>query len=909
MTLQRPQVSAVDREPGPLLPHATPVDEVLSALESTPDGLSAAEARSRLERYGPNTMPRAEPRSLAAIFIGQFRSPLIYVLLIAAVMSLALQEWSDAIFIFAVLIVNAIIGAAQEFGAQRSAQALERLVTATARVARGDETYEVDAQELVPGEIVLLDSGVRVPADLRLLDTHRLAIDESLLTGESLIVNKQAVVVVAPDSPLGDRYNMTFAGTLVAAGRARGVVVATGAETEFGRIASAVLGRETGQPPLLLRMERFTYRIAIAVGVAALLLAAVSLARGTPLAEIFVLAVALAVSAIPEGLPVALTIALAVGMQRMARRNVIVRRLVAVEALGSCTCIASDKTGTLTVNQLTVRRVQLPDQPPWEVTGEGLIPEGIFVVPEGGSKSEHEAQLAHLCRAAVLANEGTLARRDGEWVGHGDTVDLALLVLGHKAGITRGELERDAPEIAAIPYEPAQRYAASLNEVDGRPSASVKGALEVLLPMCSSMLVRDGQVPLDADEITLQAQLLAQSGYRVLAIAEGPMPFVNGESFSSDDLRGLVLLGLIGMTDPLRPEVKDAVDACQRSGIAVKIVTGDHPETALAIARDLGLASSLDQVITGRQLTEVAQTDPAGLDARCAAASVFARVEPSQKLEIVTALQRAGHFVAVTGDGVNDAPALKAAQVGVAMGRSGTDVARETAELIITDDNFASVVAGVEEGRIAYNNVRKVIFLLISTGAAEIVLFMLAVFAGLPLPLIAVQLLWLNLVTNGIQDVALAFEPAEGDELDRPPRPPREAIVNRIMIERVVVSAVLMGIVAFLVFRAYLTEGDSVESARNSVLMLMVLFENVQALNSRSERLSVLRHNPLRNKLLLFGTVTAQLVHIGALYTPGVSTVLGLEPITAHHWLELFGLALLLVLALEAHKWLVRYRS
>ncbi|HSN71881.1 MAG TPA: HAD-IC family P-type ATPase, partial [Steroidobacteraceae bacterium] len=558
---------------------------------------------------------------------------------------------------------------------------------------------------------------------------------------------------------------------------------------------------------------------------------------------------------------------------------------------------------------LTVRRVQLPDQPVWEVTGEGVVPEGTFIVAEAGARAAGETQLARLCRAAALANEGALARRDDHWVGHGDSVDVALLVLAHKAGITRPAIEPMAPELASIPYEPEARFAAALNRIDGRPVVSVKGALETLLPMCSSMLTRDGAVPVERELLVSQARSLARAGYRVLAIVDGGLGDRSVENFSVQDLEGLTCLGLVGMTDPLRPEVKAAIDDCLDSGIEVRMVTGDHPETALAIARDLGLAAEREQVVTGVELAQAAAAGESEVDALCRQARVFARVEPHQKLEIVTALQRLGHFVAVTGDGVNDAPALRAAQVGVAMGASGTDVARETAELIITDDNFASVVAGVEEGRIAYGNVRKVIFLLISTGAAEIVLFILAVMTGVPLPLTAVQLLWLNLVTNGIQDVALAFEPGEGGELRRPPRSPGEPIFDKVMIERVVISALLVGGVAFAVFLQLLNAGQTVDEARNGVLLLMVLFENVQAFNSRSESLSLLQHSLLRNKLLLIGTIVAQAVHIGAMYTPGLSTVLGVEPVLFGEWAELLLLALLLLLAMELHKIVVRHRD
>ncbi|OGA57160.1 MAG: ATPase [Betaproteobacteria bacterium RIFCSPLOWO2_12_FULL_65_14] len=879
----------------PRHPHALSAEEALRALGTDARGLQPGEAAARLARFGRNALPRPRAPGLGAVFLRQFKSPLIYVLLAAALVSLLLRDWSDAGFIFAVLLVNAAIGTYQEYSAERSAEALRSLVTPHARVERGGTVHELNAEEVVPGDLVLLESGAKLPADVRLVAAHNLAVDESLLTGESLAVAKNAAAALEPETALSDRVNMAFAGTLVTSGRARGVVVATGLDTALGRIAASVLERSPAKPPLIVRMERFTNVIAIAVGVAALAVAAVALARGATPAEVFVLAVALAVSAIPEGLPVALTVALAVGTQRMARRNVIVRRLVAVEALGSCTAIASDKTGTLTVNQLTVRRVQFPGEPPWEVSGEGVDPAGTFVLPQGAERARHEPLLARLARAAVLANEGMLAERDGRWLGYGDSVDVALLVLARKAGIA----DVQAPQLAAMPYESEQRFSASLNRFPDSDRVSVKGAVQAVLEMCAGV---------DAGAVAAQERALAAGGYRVLAVAEGPLALAHGESLARERLRGLEFLGMVGMSDPPRPEARGAIEDCHRAGIVVSMLTGDHPVTALAVARDLGLAREQAEVVTGAEIAQAAAEGERALDALTAGARVFARIEPQQKLAIVQSMQRNGHFVAVTGDGVNDAPALRAAQVGVAMGASGTDVARETAELVLADDNFASIVAGVEEGRIAYGNVRKVIFLLISTGAAEIVLFVLALAANVPLPLLAVQLLWLNLVTNGIQDVALAFEPAEGGELARPPRPPRERIFDRLMLERVGLSALVIGALAFSAYSWLLARGHAVEEARNATLLLMVLFENVQAFNSRSETLPVLRHNPMRNKLLFFGTLAAQLVHIGAMYTPGLAEVLGVRPVSFGLWLELLALALVMLVAMEAHKRLRRRR-
>lgn len=883
-------------------PYALSVEQILSGLSTRATGLDNDEAANRRQQYGPNSLPRKAPPGLFEYFLKQFRSPLIYVLVAAALVSLVIGEYSDAIFIAAVLLLNALIGTIQEFSAQRSADALQKMMMTDARVLRGGEAYRVDAEEIVPGDIVLLESGDRVPADMRLLESHNLEIDESLLTGESLAVVKTAGAVLDETTVLGDRANMAFAGSLVNRGRARGAVVATALATELGAIVELVTGNIRVVPPLQLRMERFTQRVAVFIGCAVLLMATILLLRGMPLSEIFLSSVALAVSVIPEGLPVALTVALAIGMRRMARRDVIVRRLIAVEALGSCTSIASDKTGTLTANQLTVRRLWIPGQEDWEVNGDSDQPNGEIKPPAGEMDEDQRNLLERICRCAVLTNEGFIGHQNGQWARNGDAVDVALLIMAHKAGYGRPRAVVDYPELGAIPFESERLYSASLNRVNGKSRAFVKGAFETLLEMCSTMAAPGDAVRLDKTGVEREAHRLANEGYRLIALAEGDVEIGAREEFNHAQLAGLTLLGLVGLIDPLRPESKSAVTKCRAAGIRVAMVTGDHPVTACAIGRELGLLENDSQVVTGPQLkaaASVAEKDRMTIDA-----TVFARVEPTQKLDIVQSLQRNGHYVAVSGDGANDAPALRAAHVGVAMGKGGTDVAREAADIIITDDNFESIVDGVEEGRIAYANVRKVIFLLVSTGAAELVLFVLAMMTGLPLPLVAVQLLWLNLVTNGIQDIALAFEPGEGRELERPPRPPREAIFNRIMLERVIISAVVIGVVAFGLFRFLLEQGFSLEQARNSTLLLMVLFENVHAFNSRSESLSIFSHNPLRNKLLLGGTVVAQLVHIGAMYTPWLGDVLGASPVSFEQWLTLLGLALSVMVVMELHKWI-----
>ncbi len=884
--------------------HTHHADGVLKELGSSLHGLSRSEVEARRGHFGFNELPEPEAATLLQLFFSQFLSPLIYVLLAAAIVSLLLSEFADAGFIFAVLFINAIIGTVQEFHAQRSAEALRNMVSTHAVVMRDGESFEVDAKELVPGDVVFLESGSKVPADIRLIHEFDLEVDESLLTGESVPVAKSAEGTLASETPLADRCNMLYSATLVARGRGHGVVVATGSSTEVGHLAEALQKGDTTRPPLILRMEKFTMGIAMALGMVVLALASVELYNGVGWHEVFMVSVALAVSAIPEGLPVALTVTLAIGMNRMARRSVIVRRLVAVEALGSCTVIAADKTGTLTMNQLTARTVALPGHAAWQVTDGDNFPEGEVLYNGRPLNADMQARLEDIAQAAVLCNEGFFGRRDESWASHGDAVDVALLAMAHKIGLKQAEMQQQYPLRASIPYESEFGYAATLHVMDGQQIILVKGALERLLPMCSEMSCDEGVCELDVPLLENQVEAMASEGYRTLAFAHAVIP-VGGEaaSFGREDLKGLKLLGIVGMIDPLRNETKAAVEACHLAGTRACMITGDHPATAFTIGHELGLVNSADQVVTGPRLREAELKGESTLDALVAGSNVFARVEPSQKVLIVQSLQRAGHFVAVTGDGANDAPALNAAHVGVAMGMRGTDVAKESADLVIADDNFASIVAGVEEGRIAYRNIRKVIFLLISTGAAELVLFFLSLLSGLPLPLTAVQLLWLNLVTNGIQDVALAFEPSEGNEMRQPPRRPSEPIFNRMMLERVLVSAAVIGLFAFLTFQTLLNAGMDIDAARNSTLLLMVLFENVQAFNSRSENRSVFTHNPLGNPLLLFGTVIAQLVHIGAMYVPGLSTVLGMQPVSFSHWLQLLPVALVILLVMELHKW------
>jgi P-type Ca2+ transporter type 2C len=875
--------------------HALDLADLLAAAETNEAGITEAEAAARLAALGPNQLPRQAPTTVWQLLVRQFRNPLIYLLGAAALVSLAIEHPLDAVFIAVILAINGAIGGYQEWKAEQSTRALQQLLQVRATVQRNGDVREIPAEAVVPGDVVWLESGNRVPADVRLLTARGLEVDESLLTGESLGVLKAPHWSGDAATPVADRLNMAHAGSIVIRGRGKGVAVATGSRTVVGQMALDVMGAPSGKPPLLERMDRFARAVAVAIvaGVAAVALTGMAVHGYTP-GQTFTFAVALAVSAVPEGLPAALTVALAIATHRMARRGVIVRRLAAVEGLGSCTLIASDKTGTLTCNELTVRQILLPGGATFEVTGEGFAPNGQVLFHGKPVEPGSHPELSRLARAAVLCNEADLYLRDGIWAWRGDPTDVALLAVAHKLGWNR-EMTLDLhPQVNEIPFEPEHRYAATYHRVDEATHVFVKGAPERVLAMCAWEKESRLHATLPA------AEAMAERGYRVLALAEGLAPKDLDPTRAPSEPDRLMFLGFVGMIDPLRPGAREAVTACHEAGITVCMITGDHPVTALAIARDLGLASRPDQVVAGRELEG---KSPEEMRAYTQKVRVFARVAPRQKLELVEAARLAGHFVAVTGDGVNDAPALRAAHIGVAMGKGGTDVAREAAELVISDDNFATIVAGVEEGRVAYDNVRKVIYLLISTGAAEVLLVGLAVAAGLPLPLLPVQLLWLNLVTNGIQDVALAFEPGEGDVLRRKPRPPRERIFDRLMIERTVIGAAVMGLVGFGVFCGVLQAGWGEASARNGLLLLMVLFENIHIGNCRSETKSALRLSPLRTPILLVGAVAAFLVHVGAMHLPLAQAVLQTESVGVTTWATFLALALTVFVAMEVHKW------
>jgi magnesium-transporting ATPase (P-type) len=865
-----------------------PAAEVLSSLKTKPEGLAASEVAQRQQQHGRNVLPKPKSKTLAEIFLRQFLNPLIYVLIGAAIVSVATGDKKDAIFIAVIIIINSILGAYQEWRAENSAKALQEMVRVKCRVKRDNRVFEVDSEDVVAGDIVILESGIKVPADIRLIEVKDLSIEEALLTGESVAVKKTVDPLKDKgDLPIGDRHNMAFAATAVQKGRGVGVVTAIAGETEIGKIADSLRTTESEKPPLERRMENFSKVISFVVLGICVVLGVIGYMEGTSAREIFFVMVAAGVSAIPEGLPVAFTVALSVATRRMAARHVIVRKLPAVEGLGSCSMIASDKTGTLTLDQQSIRKIVLPDGKALDVTGEGYNGEGE--IREGNNRiTEVKGPLEQFMLASILSNEAILRKTDKGWEHSGDAVDVAFRALAYKLGKAPKDFQQMAEVVALIPYESERKFSGVYFKRDGKTLFAMKGAVEIILEKLGEE---------EKEKLTPVAEKMAAEGLRVLALAGAIV-----DNTDINRLPALQPIGLIGMIDPLRPEARDAVEKCHKAGIRVVMVTGDHPATALSIARELGIANDVKEVIAGPDISGMEKMSPQEFSSAIREKKVFARVAPLQKQRIVEAMKVAGHFIAVTGDGANDAPALKSAHIGVAMG-SGTDLAKEASSIIITDNNFASIAAGVEEGRFTFDNLRKIIYMLLSTGAAELLVIALAIVFNLPLPFTAVQLLWLNLVTNGIQDVALAFEKGDPEVMKRPPRKPDENIFDRLMISEITVSGLVIAGIVFAGWQ-YMTVNLSMEEthARTVTMMMMVLLQNFHTLNCRSETRSLFSI-PVKSNYLLFGAIIlAQALHISAAYIPGLGETLELEPITFNEWLAVLPVAASIVLAMEIFK-------
>ena len=841
------------------------IEETLSSLECTKDGLSSHEAKERLLHYGTNSIPEAKTSNILEIFIEQFKSPIIYVLFVAAIVSIIIKEYTDSGFIFAVLLINAFIGTYQEYNASQRADALKKVLKTYVTVIRDGKKVQLLSEEITVGDIIFFESGIKVPADVRLIDTHDLQVNESLLTGESVDITKKASYISEDiDQPIGDRKNMLYAGSMVTKGRALGVVSAVSEQTEIGKIASMLASGEATKTPLVQRMETFSLNISKVIGVVILLIIAMGIYQQSDLKDIFFFTVAVAVSSIPEGLPVAITVALSVASGVMSKRNVIVRKLSAIEGLGSCTLIASDKTGTMTQNRLSVENF--------------ITPSKIYEAKEGVDEN--------ILLCSVLCNEAVFSADENDFIFSGDQVDIALARYAIDIDTKLYEQRRYFELLHKLPYEPENKYSAMSYKIDEKKIDFIKGSPEVIISKC--------EVGENKEALLEQVSSWAAKGFRNIALGY--------KENSADGIAqsAYIYLGFAAIIDPLRDGVKRAIGVAQKAGVEVVMITGDHPNTAFFISKELGIAISKDEVIDG---LEVAHWHERGAPKEeIAHKRVFARVSPEQKQIIVKTFQELGHFVAVTGDGVNDAPALKHANIGISMGKSGTDVARESSDLILTDDAFSSIVNGIEEGRVAYDNIRKVVHLLISTGFAEIVLVFLSMLFFVPVPLLPVQLLWLNLVTNGIQHIALGMEKAEPGVLKRKARDPKEAIFNPVMISRVVVGGLYMGIVAFSLFYTLLSFGYDESYARNATLLLMVLFENVHVVNSRSENNSLFKINHKKNMFLWISLITAQAIHIISMYIPFMSSLLNIQPVSFEMWISLLLIALVLVVVMEVEK-------
>ena len=857
--------------------HSLAIRNVISKLGSDLSGLREEEARSRLGQFGYNELEREKKPSSVAVFLRQFKNVLVIILLAAALISFALGETVDAAVILGIVFAVSLLGFFQEYRAERALEALKRMAALTATVIRGGVESEIPARELVPGDIVVLSVGDKGPADLRLIEAVNLRVDESALTGES-VPSEKGIDPVPKDAPLAERLCVVYAGTVVSYGRGKGVVFSTSQQTEFGKIASMMRAAPKVKTPLELRIERVGRLLGTIMVLVAVLVLLLGLARGSPLLEMFLWAVSLAVAAVPEALPAVVTGGLAIGVRRMAKRNAIVRRLPAVETLGSTTVICSDKTGTMTKGQMTVRRIHLGEHS-YEVTGAGYEPRGEIL--RDGTPSVND-DIALIAKVAVLCNDASFNATSALKIV-GDPTEVALLVVAAKAGEREEKLRSAYPRVFEVPFTSERKRMTTVhNTPDGQLLYCMKGALEAVLPSCEAAYFQGRHVRIDEGtvrRIHSVGEQMAKDALRVLAFAYKTPPEELQALEESGSERGLVFLGLMGLMDPPREEVKDAVQKCYDAGIKVVMITGDHKGTAQAVAEELGLLSSGGRILTG---TELDSLGPQEFDQVVEDVVVYARVSPEHKLRIVRALKGKGHIVAMTGDGVNDAPALKNADIGVAMGVTGTDVTKEAADVVLADDNFASIVAAVEEGRAIFDNIRKYLMFLLSANTGELLIMLSAGLLGYPLPLVPVQILFVNLATDGLPALALGIDPPMQDLMHRPPRDPKLSIFadlkGWIAGIAVLLSLAMMGLFAYSLMSGSLAE------ARSLVFASIILFELTFVFSCRSQSQTILSLGLTSNKYLVAAVLSQLMLLLLILYTPSIASLFDVSPIAFGDW-------------------------
>ena len=887
--------------------HSYSAEQVMQQLATEQNGLSESEAELRLQQYGENRLKPPKPRNALIGFLLQFHNVLIYILLIAAVITAFLQHWIDSAVIFGVVIINALIGFIQEGKAEKALAAIRHMLSLTAVVIRSGQRRQIPSEQLVPGDIVVLQSGDKVPADMRLLSSKNLRIDEAALTGESEAVEKTIDAVDAA-APIGDRFCMAYSGTLVVYGQGTGMVVATGQQTEIGHISEMIAQVDKLTSPLLRQMAIFSRWLTLLVA----LLAAAVFAYGLLLQdyaanEIFLAAVSIAISAIPEELPAIITITLALGVQKMARRNAIVRRLPAVETLGAVTVICTDKTGTLTRNEMTVQNLIVADRE-IQVGGVGYAPQGGFFQHGKEIEIVNCTDLFELFRAGMLCNDAVLRQQDGVWSIQGDPTEAALVTLARKASLNPDWERKIMPRIDVIPFESHYRFMATLHrDHSGRDLIYVKGAPEEILAMCSHQRCRDADDPIQSDFWFDKIQQASAAGQRILALATRVLPNHQQTLTFSDAKAGFTLLGLVGIIDPPREEAVTAIQQCRTAGIRVKMITGDHRITACAIGASLGIGDG-QHAVTGAELDNM---DDAQLRDAATQVDIFARANPEHKLRLVQALQDDGEIVAMTGDGVNDAPALKRADIGVAMGQKGTEVAKEAAEMILIDDNFASIVNAVEEGRTVYDNIRKTIIYILPTNGGEVGILLLAIILGMALPISPLQILWVNMVTTVTLSISLSFERPEHGVMSQPPHNPTASILSGFLVWRFFFVTLLMIGGGFALYIWEITQqGASIELGRTVMVNALVMCEIFYLFNCRYLMASVCsRRGILDNRQILLAVGLVLILQLLFTYSPFMQHLFDTVALDAAAWGRIIAVGLILFLVIEFEKWLLRNKN